>query len=51
MLGSTVFMLIVVVAVFALLAFALAWAQTQTRQLTIGSTASEAAQRPRCRPS
>jgi len=45
--GSTLFMLI---AVFALLAFAAAWAQTQTRPLTIGSTLSEGAQRPRRRP-
>jgi hypothetical protein len=45
---STIFMLIAVIAAFALLAFALAWAQTQTHQLTIGS--SEAAQRPRRRP-
>jgi len=46
--GSTMFMLIAVVAAFALLAFALAWAQTQTHQLTIGS--SEAAPRARRRP-
>jgi multisubunit Na+/H+ antiporter MnhC subunit len=48
--GSNVFMLVAVVVVFALLAFALAWAQTQTRPLAIGSTAREAAQRPRRRP-
>ena len=48
--GSTVFMLIAVVGVFALLAFAAAWAQTQRRPLTIGSTPYEGAHRPRRRP-
>jgi hypothetical protein len=47
---STVFILIAVVAMFALFAAALAWAQFQARDLTIGSTEIQTIGHPKRRP-
>ncbi len=47
---STVFVLIAVVAMFALFSTVLAWAQLHSRQLTIGSTVLETIGRPKRRP-
>ena len=47
---STVFALIAVVAMFALVSIALAWAQLQVHRLTIASTTPETIGRSKRRP-
>jgi hypothetical protein len=47
---STVLVMIAVVAMFALFSIALAWAQLQTRHLTIGMSSPKADDLPKRRP-